>query len=489
MGQALAAQHCWRIEVQEGCEAVNAASTDVKKNLIQEAMGEETVAEEAPGEETVVAEEAPGEEAVVAEEAPGKETVVAEESPGDKTAAEAAEDAEAGEAGDIPELLRQAERLRERHEAAVDSGLQLGHAPVLFSSIMEVLFPSGSRPEGGTGGVYVDGTFGRGSFSAGILEQLSEDGRLYAFDIDRTALEVGRELEREDSRFTMFHRPYGDLAEALEGVSVNGVVLDVGVSSPQVDDKSRGFSLQHLQDGPDRPVDLRMNPDAGVSVAEWLEAASVEELAWVLDQNGDDFGETLLNERIAQAIMDDQKLNGPYTSMKRFAEVAGRALVWPEEEFQHSEIGLEHPAKLVVQALRVYINREKQQIRAGLEAAFKVLVMGGRCLISVFKRQEAAVIVDFIQDHEEPDAETIARLGRGRRLRELYPLVGTDLDYAVRLIGKPLRAPGYEVLRNPRARSGFLYVMEKVPRQTRRVKAKPRLHRNRFREPEPPSIM
>jgi len=387
---------------------------------------------------------------------------------------------------DLSESLRlQAERLR--MQQMEDSSPRDG-PPELLPSVLESLFPPDSGHDGELfDGIYVDGTFGRGDFSQRILKRLSKQGRLFAFDIDGTALNLGLKIEQDDSRFKIFHRPYAELAEVLPDGPVNGVVLDLGISSFQLEDEARGFSLRNIGIS-ERPLDLRMNPDAGISVAEWLKAASTEELAWVLDRYGHGYANTLKYERVAQAVMDDQKLNGPYTSMKRFVEVVNGPLLWPDEETAPAKQA-DNPARFVLYALRMFMNRETEQLRAGLEAAFKVLAMGGRCVVSIYSREDASTVTGFFREHEEPDAEAVSRLGSGRRLRELYPLVGTGLGYAVRLVGKPVRASEDEVLRSPRSRFWSLYVLEKAPRQTKVVRAKPRLHRNRFRAPALPSLV
>ncbi|CAE8613411.1 unnamed protein product [Polarella glacialis] len=441
-------------------------------------------------------------------------------------------------------LAEQTEAARQRHQKALDRGSLAGHSPVLLFPAMKWMFldsfkatsrglpqpddhdnmdiqedlPSDKRKkpvpwpspsiseqlyprEAGEelqsmelfDGLYIDCTFGRGGFSREILTKLSDDARLIAFDMDPAAIFPGRSLEDQDPRFKLFHSPFGELVEVLKSSQAAGfiaeagppvgIVMDIGVSSPQMDDRSRGFSLQNMDTGMDFPMDLRMNPSAGKSASVWLESVSVEELAWVLNEYGDDFADPLQSERIAQLILDDQELRGPFRSMRRFAELVGRALCAPDEEFEHAHVGSEHRARLTVQAIRLFMNSELEQLRRGLEAAFCVLAPGGRCVISVFKRKEAYYIDRFIMDHENPDAETVARLPSKRRLAELYPLAGTDLDYSVRLIGKPVRPSQHEVNNNRRSRSGILYVLEKAPRTVPRVKAKPRAAKNRFVEP------
>jgi len=392
---------------------------------------------------------------------------------------------------DVVMLQRRARELKTQHEKGVQAGLAKGHAPVLLYTAMEFLFPKGTeQPDQRYSGTYVDCTFGRGGYSEQILARLSDSARVFAFDVDPSAIALGRQLEKRDSRFRIFHRPFSDMGKVLHGEDIHGVVFDIGVSNPQVDNKERGFSLQNLavEDG---PLDLRMNSGAGESASQWLQKTTVEELAWVLYHHGPSGGQSLLAERIAQAIMDEQAANGPFNLMGRFAEVIGRTLflLTQARTFEHPSSGIDHPARLYLQAIRLYLNQEREQLCAGLPEAFGLLVPGGRCLVNAFKKMESDEVNEFVINHQEPDEETLARIKSKRRLRELYPLLGSDLDYTVRLLGAPVKASGYEVNRNRRARSGSIFVMEKGPRHIKRIKAKPRLERSRFKQPPPRVII
>merc|ERR550532_1953209 len=148
-----------------------------------------------------------------------------------------------------------------------------------------------------------------------ILNELDQHGRLVAFDVDPSAVAVGRKLERQDPRFRIVHRPFADVLEELAGQLVHGVLLDLGVSSPQLDERRRGFSV--TEDG---PLDLRMNPTQGISAAEWLRDTTVEELAWVIHAYGED-EDRILSERIAEAILGRQRYAGPVTSTRRLADI------------------------------------------------------------------------------------------------------------------------------------------------------------------------
>lgn len=398
------------------------------------------------------------------------------------------------------------EEARDRHQRALSEGRVAGHEPVLLVPTMQWLFPSHCLANADDElsvrsgnelftGLYVDCTFGRGGYSREILSRLSEDGRLVAMDVDPTCIQPGRLLEEEDSRFSFITRSFGDLdklfgqkdpemADLMSEVGrPQGLVFDVGVSSVQVDDKSRGFNMSNLSRSADTRLDLRMNPTAGISATEWLEAASSEEIAWVLREYGDDFQDDLEAERIAQLIYDDQQHNGPFYSMQRFAELVGQAKMVGDEEFEHTMRGKMHPARLTVQAIRLFLNSELESLQQGLEAAFGCLSHGGRCLITTFKRKEEMIVRRFVKRFEDPDEATVARIKKKRRLVELYPLCGTDLDYSVRLISLPLKPAVGEVSMNTRARSGSLHVLEKAPRTCPRVRVKPRMTKNRFREP------
>jgi len=396
-------------------------------------------------------------------------------------------------------LEQKTEEAREQHQLSLRLGRSSGHEPVMLMPAMQWLFPphciaadmdeiSMRAGQALYDGLYVDCTFGRGGYSRQILSRLSKNGRLVSLDIDPTCRGLGRILEKEDSRFRFIGRPHAELAEVLEEVREEfsgppqGIVFDVGICSVQVDDRSRGFSLQNLERYPETRMDLRMNSKTGMSAAEWLKEATVEEIAWVLREYGPDRQDHLQAERLAQVIFDDQSANGPFESMSRFAELIGRSMLVGDEEFQHTTSGRAHPARLTLQAFRLFLNSEIEQLKTGLVRAFEVLAMGGRCVVATFKWKEAAVVDRFVQEMEDPDPETVKRVSK-RRLVELYPIAGTDLDYAVRLLALPQRAAYGEVQQNIRARSGSLYILEKVPRSCPRVKAKPRMLRNRFKEP------
>ena len=185
----------------------------------------------------------------------------------------------------------------------------------------------------------------------------------------------------------------------------------MGICSVQVDDRRRGFSLQNLEKYPETRLDMRMNSDVGLSASEWLQDAKVEEIAWVLKEFGPDDQDSYRAERLAQAIKDDQELNGSYESMSRFAELVGRELMVGTEQFEHTATGRAHPARLTLQAIRLFLNCEIEQLREGLHSAFQVLAMGGRCVVTTFKRKEAAVVTEFLAEMEDPDPKKAPKRG------------------------------------------------------------------------------
>lgn len=401
------------------------------------------------------------------------------------------------------ELRQETEASRDRHQRALENGRLMGHEPVLLMPAMDFLFPPQAAAKGAQpaqdgepeffDGLYLDATFGRGGYTREVLSHLSDEGRLVSFDMDPSCLPNANALEEEDARFRFVNRNFGTMADAItkeplsslvkEFGAPQGIVFDIGISSPQLDDRTRGFSLQSLGQAMDFPMDLRMNPSVGMSASDWLAQASAEELAWVILNYGNDHEEELEAERMAQIIMDDQTRNGPFRSIRRFAELVGRAKTAPGEEFEHPVMGFEHPARLTVQAIRLFLNSELEEMKRGLKAAFAVLAMGGRVVVSVFKRKEERVVKQFCAEMEDPDPDTVKRLRTKRRLVELYPLAGTDLEYSVKLLQGSLKPAMGEVAQNRRSRSGIMFALEKVPRTCPRAKVKPRQQSKRFVEP------
>ena len=306
---------------------------------------------------------------------------------------------------------------------------ELKHVSVLLSEALEGL---AVNPDG----LYIDGTFGRGGHSRAILEHLSAKGRLLGFDKDPEAIRVGNQLAAEDGRFVVVQRSFAELAaearaRGLHG-KVDGVLLDLGVSSPQLDDPQRGFSF--LNDG---PLDMRMNPAAGQSAAEWINSAAEADIATVLWE----YGEERFSRRMARAIVD-RRAEQPFTRTADLAEVIKQANPsWEKHK---------HPATRAFQGIRIFINRELEDLSAGLQAALEVLAPGGRLAVISFHSLEDRQVKQFMR-----------REAKGAPLPRDLPVRDADIQVSLKLIGKAIKPSAAEVAANPRARSAVLRVAEK----------------------------
>ncbi|WP_279028522.1 16S rRNA (cytosine(1402)-N(4))-methyltransferase RsmH [Gibbsiella quercinecans] len=288
-------------------------------------------------------------------------------------------------------------------------------------------------------GTYIDGTFGRGGHSRLILSQLGPEGRLLAIDRDPQAIAAAESID--DPRFTIVHGPFSELAHyvrerGLEG-KINGVLLDLGVSSPQLDDPERGFSF--MRDG---PLDMRMDPSRGQSAAEWLMKAEAEDIAWVLKT----FGEERFAKRIARAIVERNQLE-PMTRTKELADLIANASPVREKH--------KHPATRSFQAIRIYINSELEEIERALAGALEILAPQGRLSVISFHSLEDRIVKRFMRHHS-----------RGAQVPAGLPLTEAQLR---ELGGRTLKALGkmmpseVEVAENPRARSSVLRIAERMP--------------------------
>lgn len=286
-------------------------------------------------------------------------------------------------------------------------------------------------------GSYLDATFGRGGHSREILAALGPGGRLLAMDRDPEAVLAGRELAATDSRFVIQQERFGQLRRFLEvqGVKggVDGILFDVGVSSPQLDTAARGFSF--MADG---PLDMRMDPGSSPSAEEWLSAAPESEIRGVLRR----LGEEPAAARIARAICE-RRTSQPLATTGELADlilrVAGRA-----------QPG-RHPATRSFQAIRIFINREIEELEAGLQQALAALKAGGRLCVISFHSLEDRVAKRFMRDHARIDP----RLSR-------LPSVPESARPSLRLVGGAVHAGADEVARNPRSRSAVLRVAERL---------------------------
>lgn len=288
-------------------------------------------------------------------------------------------------------------------------------------------------------GIYVDGTFGRGGHSRHILSKLGEQGRLIAIDRDPRAIAVAEQLKEQDKRFDIVHGPFSGLAEYIKEMGlqgkIDGVLLDLGVSSPQLDDAERGFSF--MRDG---PLDMRMDPTSGISAADWLAKADVDDIGWVLKT----FGEEKFAYRIARAIVADRE-ETPFLRTLQLAQLIER--VSPKKEKN------KHPATRTFQAIRIYINSELEEIHKVLDGALDILAIGGQLSVISFHSLEDRIVKRFIRKQEKgPDYPP------GLPLTEAQMQVGKNL----KSVGKALKPSSKEIAANPRARSSVLRVAKKL---------------------------
>lgn len=289
-------------------------------------------------------------------------------------------------------------------------------------------------------GFYVDGTFGRGGHARRILAALEQDGRLLAIDRDPQAVLAARALEQTDRRFVIEHGAFSRLADFVEarGMSgrVDGVLLDLGVSSPQLDEAERGFSF--LQDG---PLDMRMDPREGESAATWLAQAGETEIADVLYH----FGEERHSRRIARAIVK-ARLEAPIDRTARLAEIVKAANpAWEKHK---------HPATRAFQAIRIHINRELDELATCLQQAVDVLRPGGRLVVISFHSLEDRLVKQFMRRESE-----------GEPLPRGVPVRDEQLVRRLQRVGKAIRAEAVEVGGNPRARSAIMRVAQRTTEQ------------------------
>jgi 16S rRNA (cytosine1402-N4)-methyltransferase len=301
------------------------------------------------------------------------------------------------------------------------------HIPVLLAEALDAL---AVRPDG----CYVDGTFGRGGHSRALLARLGPAGRLIALDRDPTAIAAGQTIT--DTRFTLVHARFAELGQVLEelGVAaVDGVLLDIGVSSPQLDDAARGMSFRQ-----DAPLDMRMDTSRGETVAQWLARAEEADIREVIR----DYGEERFASAIAKAIVAARS-ERPVNTTCELAQVVAAAV-------RTREAG-QHPATRSFQALRIFINKELEELSLVLPQALAALAPGGRLAVISFHSLEDRIVKRFMVDQATPPQPP-----RG------LPLRADQLPQPTMKLVARIRAGAEEVLRNPRARSATLRVAEKV---------------------------
>jgi 16S rRNA (cytosine1402-N4)-methyltransferase len=286
-------------------------------------------------------------------------------------------------------------------------------------------------------GIYVDATFGRGGHSAAILERLNDNGRLLAFDQDPLAVSYGRQRFSKDKRIEIIHCNFRQVANmvAERGLDkkVDGVLMDLGVSSPQLDDAARGFSFSRSG-----PLDMRMNTEEGESAMQWISRVGLDELTHVLRK----YGEEKSARRIAKAIIESRN-DMEITDTRQLAEIIVNAVPGYEKH--------KHPATRSFQAIRIYINEELQALEEGLQAAVSVLAVAGRLAVISFHSLEDRIVKRFMRNISNPPS-----------LPAGLPVMSTDIVVPFRLAGKPCVPCEEEIKRNPRARSARLRVLERV---------------------------
>jgi 16S rRNA (cytosine1402-N4)-methyltransferase len=302
------------------------------------------------------------------------------------------------------------------------------HAPVLAREALDAL---NVRPTG----IYVDGTFGRGGHARQILERLGPVGRLMAIDRDPEAVAAARMIE--DRRFSCMHANFGALGQVLDeaGIAqVDGVLLDLGVSSPQLDDPARGFSFRR-----DGPLDMRMDPTRGESAAAWLERAEQQDIGEVIRTHG----EERFAEQIARAIVA-ARTREPLRTTRQLANVVAEAV-------RTREPG-QDPATRTFQALRIHLNQELEELALALPASMDRLALGGRLVVISFHSLEDRIVKRAMREAASSPL-----------LPPRLPVRAADIPAPkFRLVGKPVRARAAEIAANPRARSAIMRTLERV---------------------------
>ncbi|EMK6669534.1 16S rRNA (cytosine(1402)-N(4))-methyltransferase RsmH [Vibrio fluvialis] len=292
-------------------------------------------------------------------------------------------------------------------------------------------------------GIYIDGTFGRGGHSRTILSQLGPNGRLYSIDRDPQAIAEAQRID--DPRFTIVHGPFSGIAEYAQRYDlvgkVDGVLFDLGVSSPQLDDAERGFSF--MKDG---PLDMRMDPTSGMPVSDWLAQADLDDITWVIRE----FGEDKHARRIAKAIVAyrENEENEPLARTSQLAKLISDAA---PKSFKEKK----HPATRAFQAFRIYINSELEEIDTALKGAASILAPQGRLSVISFHSLEDRMVKRFMRKESKgPEVPHGIPLTQ----EQIRALGSADL----KTVGKAIKPSEQEVEMNPRSRSSVLRIAEKL---------------------------
>jgi len=312
--------------------------------------------------------------------------------------------------------------------------LSLPHTTVLLEPAVEALLGQigGCEEDDGSSGCFIDATFGRGGHTRLILQRLSAQGRLLAFDRDPQAVAAAAHLQ--DDRFTIRHQQFSQLNE-LPTASVQGLLLDLGVSSPQIDDPQRGFSLRF-----DGPLDMRMDTTHGQSVAEWLATADAAHITQVIR----DYGEERHAGAIAKAIVARRKERGAIVSTAALADLVAGVV----KARQKNSDKAQHPATRTFQALRIFINTELDELESALQASLRILAPGGRLVVISFHSLEDRMVKQFIVRHSRVVYD------RNR------PFMVAEEPVLLQSIAR-IRPSATEIAHNPRARSAIMRVAER----------------------------
>lgn len=306
---------------------------------------------------------------------------------------------------------------------------ELAHTTVLLEKTVDACLND-------LGGVYVDGTFGRGGHSRYLLSKLSEKGRLIGFDKDPLAIASGHELAAEDARFQIVQSSFADMKAELSNLGieqVNGILLDLGMSSPQIDDAERGFSF--MRDG---PLDMRMNPDVGISAAEWVMTTPENEIVRVLKE----YGEERFAKRMARAIVTTRQ-EEPITRTLQLANLVKEANpAWEKHK---------HPATRAFQAIRIAVNNELTDLEQVLADSVDLLPSGGRLAVISFHSLEDRIVKRFIRRQEQ-----------GKQIPIDLPVTEDMLDRKMKRLGKAIMPDADEIRINTRARSAVLRAAERL---------------------------
>ncbi len=302
------------------------------------------------------------------------------------------------------------------------------HQPVLLSEVIGALNINAD-------GIYVDCTFGRGGHSSEILRNLGANGRILAVDQDSQAVTYGENLFVNESRIVIEQQNFSQISQLVQkhclGKKVNGILFDLGVSSPQLDDPQRGFGF--IQDG---QLDMRMNVNTGISAMEWLQLVSARELEKVIRV----YGEERYAKKIAAAILRQRRVK-PLKTTKQLAAIV-------QQTVDRSR-GYKHPATRTFQAIRIFINKELEVLATTLDSCVELLTQSGRLLIITFHSLEDQLVRILLRKHSQS--------GFPRKL----PAVGHFEPKLIKVC-KPIKPSGREIKENPRARSAKLHVMERV---------------------------